>query len=260
MLSRLDADLSNGPGFVVVRLAADVASTPAAVRQACWNLFTCLADPLPHSAAGELLYDVAVAPEPPPHRYYSQSNVGGDIHTDGTYIHTEPPRYVGLACLRQAASGGQSIVVDGRAVYRALERDWPRALEQLRNEYHFDCHGQRGAEPTVRRRLVERVNGSVRMQYLRAYVVAGQLRAGVPLSATALASMDVLDSLLQRDDLRHVFRLAAGEMLLLNNHFMLHGRTRFIDGSGRTARRHLVRLWGQPHPTRASEREGRDGE
>jgi Taurine catabolism dioxygenase TauD, TfdA family len=245
--AHLDATLRTGVGFAVVRLAAGVATTPHEVTEACWNLFTSLADPLPHSVAGELLYDVAVAATPPPpHRYYSQSSIGGDIHTDGTYIHAEPPLYVALVCLQPAPLGGQSIIVDGRRVYRALEDGWPWALGLLECEYHFDCDGQRDGDATVLRRLMQQVNGSVRVQYLRTYVIAGHRRAGAPLSAAASASMDVLDALLQRDELRHVLTLAAGEMLLLNNHTMLHGRTAFLDGADRAARRHLVRLWGRP--------------
>jgi alpha-ketoglutarate-dependent taurine dioxygenase len=242
--ARIAAALDDA-GFVVVRLARAAEAGPHATAVAAWNLFRHLAEPLPHSAAGELVYEVTVREAPPPHRYYSQSNIGGDIHTDGTYIHAEPPLYAALACLQPAHAGGDSVLVDGRRVCAALEAHARPALEWLEREYHFDCDGQ-GLAATLRRRILEKVNGSVRVQYLRSYVESGHRRAGELLASEALDAMDALDELLAHPPLRHVVRLEAGDMLLLNNHVMLHGRTAFVDDPDHALRRRLIRLWGRP--------------
>jgi alpha-ketoglutarate-dependent taurine dioxygenase len=39
------------------------------------------------------------------------------------------------------------------------------------------------------------------------------------------------------------YRLAAGDMTFLNNHFHLHGRSHFQDAEDPKQRRHLRRLW-----------------
>jgi alpha-ketoglutarate-dependent taurine dioxygenase len=158
----------------------------------------------------------------------------------------DPPLYTALVCLQPARSGGDSVLVDGRRIYASLRADWPSALDWLQREYHFDCDGQ-GSGATLRRRIIEETGGSVRVQYLRSYIESGHHRAGEPLAAEALASLDVLDELLAHPRLRHVFKLTAGDMLLLNNHIMLHGRTAFVDDPERDRRRRLLRLWGRPH-------------
>jgi alpha-ketoglutarate-dependent taurine dioxygenase len=233
-------------GFAIVRFAHAAADSQHAIAVAAWNLFTSLAEPMPHSAAGELVYEVTVADStPPPHRYYSQSNIGGDIHTDGTYIHADPPKYVALVCLHPAHLGGDSVLVDGHQVYATLKAGSRSALAWLQREYHFDCDGQ-GPAATLRRSIFERANGSVRVQYLRSYIESGQRRAREPLAPEALASLDMLDGLLAHPTLRQIRTLQSGDMLLLNNHFMLHGRTAFVDYPERARRRRLIRLWGRP--------------
>jgi len=112
LCTKVVEDIKNGPGFSILKLDRKIAKGPHLTTVAFWNFFTCLAEPLPHSSKGDLVYRVENSAQPPPTRsYYSKSNIGGDIHTDGTYIHTIPPFYVGLICLEQAWHGGESVLV-----------------------------------------------------------------------------------------------------------------------------------------------------
>ena len=241
--------LEGANGFAIVRLDATAIDDPHALTVAFWNLFTAFADPLPHSAAGELLYAVTCSPTPEPRRrYYSRSNIGGDIHTDGTYIHPITPRYVALGCLQPATSGGASIVVDGHEVYRRLCADASDAARWLERAYHFDCDDQLGAAQTICRSVVQKTGASPCFHYLREYIVAGHDKAGVPLEAGAVTSFDTLDRLLASPELRHTHKLQRGEMLVLDNHRMLHGREAFADDGNPVRNRMLIRLWGnEPH-------------
>jgi alpha-ketoglutarate-dependent taurine dioxygenase len=236
--------LHRGPGFAVLRVEGDVPGGEHGLLEVFWNLFTSFADPLPHSAAGDLVYEVthSIVSEPAS-RYYSRSNIGGDIHTDGTYIHSPPPTYVALGCLAPARDGGASIVVDGRRLVRELRALFPSAFRELTQPFHFDCDGQAGDAMTIIRPVVRCDRDAIELCYLRQYIVAGHDKAGIPLTNAAQASLDVLDELLGRPDLRWTCTLARCEMLVLDNRVVLHGRTAFEDGGGH--KRRLVRLWGR---------------
>ncbi|HKI16657.1 MAG TPA: TauD/TfdA family dioxygenase, partial [Isosphaeraceae bacterium] len=56
-------------------------------------------------------------------------------------------------------------------------------------------------------------------------------------------ALDALDRTLARSDLRVEFMLRPGDMLLINNRWLLHNRTAFEDHTEPALRRHYVRLW-----------------
>ena len=66
---------------------------------------------------------------------------------------------------------------------------------------------------------------------------------GIPLTGEQLRALDVLDKTLARTDLRVEFRLRPGDMLWVNNRWILHNRRAFEDHSELARRRHYVRLW-----------------
>ena len=55
----------------------------------------------------------------------------------------------------------------------------------------------------------------------------------MPLSSDQLQALDALDDTLKREDLRVEFRLRPGDMLWVNNRWILHNRTAFEDDDAR---------------------------
>ena len=55
----------------------------------------------------------------------------------------------------------------------------------------------------------------------------------------------MLDDVLKRPDLQVEFGLEPGQMYFINNRWILHNRTAFVDHPELEQRRHLVRLWLQ---------------
>ena len=80
-------------------------------------------------------------------------------------------------------------------------------------------------------------------RYLRTWIEAGHDKAGVPLTLEQLRALDALDETLARHDLRVEFMLRPGDMLWVNNRWILHNRTAFEDHTELARRRHYVRLW-----------------
>ena len=105
-----------------------------------------------------------------------------------------------------------------------------------------------GQGPTVEMPVITRHGGGLLFRYLRYWIEAGHERAGAPLSADQREALDTLDEVLRQPGLRVEFDLGPGEMLFVNNRWLLHNRTAFEDHPEPERRRHLVRLWVRQGP------------
>jgi len=79
---------------------------------------------------------------------------------------------------------------------------------------------------------------------LTGYIYSAQRYADVPrLSDADRAAVEAFRSTSEDPGLVFRFRQSAGDMLFLNNHFHMHGRSTFEDAADPRERRHLRRLW-----------------
>lgn len=153
----------------------------------------------------------------------------------GLGLHTEsaqqprPPRLLLLACARAGDSGGESLLVDGRAVLAELAAFHPAALEALAAQRAAFFGGADGRFTPV---LEQLPGGRWRLQLRQDSSPGSHAAAEVHLPALRL----VIDRHASR------LRLAAGQGILLDNHRFLHGRTAF------RGERLLLRALGDPHP------------
>ncbi|MEB3316680.1 MAG: TauD/TfdA family dioxygenase [Cyanobacteriota bacterium] len=175
----------------------------------------------------------------------SQTRAATGMHTDSSQ-RTVHPRWVGLACVRPAASGGASAVASARAVHTHLLSTQPELVARLRRPFIRDVVTPGGD----RRRAVIKANafpifaGSLEdptLRYMRHWIETGQREAGQPLGPRDLADLDALDAALTSERFRHAFLLAPGDLLFVDNHRLAHDRTAYVDDPERP--RLLLRLW-----------------
>lgn len=67
-----------------------------------------------------------------------------------------------------------------------------------------------------------------------------QVPSLTPLQEEAL---DAIDAIARRPEVRFDFLLRSGEALFVNDHLVLHSRSRFDDADAEEEKRHLLRLW-----------------
>ena len=175
----------------------------------------------------------------------SQTCAATGMHTDSSQraVH---PRWVGLACVRPAASGGASAVASARAVHNHLLAAQPDLVARLRQPFIRDVVTPGGD----RRRAVIEANAfpifagppeDPTLRYMRHWIETGQREAGHPLGQEALADLDALDAALQSPRFRHDVLLEAGDLLFVDNHRLAHDRTAYCDGAGPP--RLMLRRW-----------------
>ena len=239
------AALETGRGFAVIAPGQPGRSSSRDLSALYWLVGQLLGRPFEQNVQGTLLYDVRDTGQDV--RYgarFSVTNAESTFHTDNSFG-AEVLDYVGLLCLNGAQAGGLSQLVSGYAVQQELLANHRRAWEVLRQPFHVDRRG--GLRPGRNRRSAFRcwpiTNGSLLIRYLRYWIEAGHEKVGLPLTPEQVDALDVLDRVADEPRLRVEFLMRPGEMLFVNNRWILHNRTAFEDFAEPERRRHYVRLW-----------------
>jgi len=240
-------DLEEGRGFVIIdRVPLEKISQREAVSL-YWLYGQLLGEPFTQNVQGTLLYDVRdTGQDVAAGGRFSVTSYESSFHTDNSFGDSILD-YVGLLCLKTAKSGGVSQNVSGFAAIDVLRREHPDVLEILSQPLHVDRRGgfREGESPTVLRPVITWDRTEPVLRYLRYWIEAGHDKVNQTLTADQRRALDVLDDVLKRPDLRVEFSLEPGQMYFINNRWILHNRTAFIDHTELEQRRHLVRLWLQ---------------
>lgn len=164
-------------------------------------------------------------------------------------FHTDRCDVVGLLCVRQAAAGGISTLASSPAVHNAiLERRPDLAAALYRPVWRGRLGEEAGGEtqayplPVWDQRPGPDGRGRFTSHYSLTYIEAAQLRPEVPrLEPAQREAIDLLMALAA--ELSFEMRFQPGDMQLINNHVIYHGRTPFEDDAAKGQDRLLLRLW-----------------
>lgn len=134
-------------------------------------------------------------------------------------------RWIVWHCLEQSTAGGETLLVDARAVYSAMDPEKQALLSRIQLSEHSVFAGDEQAHPMVSLRH------GVPEIYFSLWLV-GELppaeRAAFDEFATRVQEAEPIN-----------LRLQPGDVLAIDNKRMLHGRSA-IRGDGK---RHLRRYW-----------------
>src|SRR5580704_16559812 len=233
--------IEDGRGFVLVRRLPVEDYSKDEIGMIFWGIGTYLGRGLSQSVLGDRLGHVKdFSREDPLARAYRNKQELSP-HTDSCDL-------VGLACLRDAVSGGVSQITSALSVHNTMLEECPDALEALYRGYVFHRRGeeQPGELPHTPYRvpIYSNIDGKVSARYVRTYVEAGEAAVGRPMGPVELGVLDSFEKTSKRSELMLEFRLQPGEIYFINNYTILHARTAFDDGDAEEdRRRHLLRLW-----------------
>ena len=166
-------------------------------------------------------------------------------HTDGSYLHglvrhehdyiqLLPPKMLILQCWQSAVAGGASVLIDVQQVYDDLARDRPHHLQVLSTKGCVTyC---RDDQIAMDRAVFEELeDGTVMLRFrydAAAYVADWANDAFHCLQQDYFANPKYQDR----------FSLAKGQVIIIDNYRMLHGRDSFTNGSSGQERK-LRRVW-----------------
>ncbi|MGW5202618.1 TauD/TfdA family dioxygenase [Streptomyces spiralis] len=247
-MERIADVLENGRGFVLVKGIPVERYGQAGASTLFWGLGRHLGVPVSQNAAGHMLghaRDTGRTMADPATRGY-QTRETLPFHTDGSDV-------LGLLCLRAARRGARISLVSSAAVHNALLARRPDLVERLYRPHFLDRREEHapGERPYSTVPLASWHEGKLSLRYNRTYLESAQRFPDVPrLTPADVALFDLIDELAQSPALRLDVDFEAGDLLLLNNHAVLHSRAEYEDFDEPDRKRHVLRLWLTPRQGR----------
>jgi len=234
VIDEIRHQIEGGRGFVVVRRLPVEDYSKDEIGVIFWGIGTYLGRGLSQSVLGDRLGHVKdFSREDPLARAYRNKQELSP-HTDSCDL-------VGLACLRNAVSGGVSRLTSALSVHNVMLEEYPEALERLYRGYVFHRRGEEkpGDLPHTPYRVpvYSNTEGKISARYVRTYVEAGEAAAGRPMGEAERAVLDHFEEVTKRPELMLEFTLKPGEIYFINNYTILHARTAFDDGDAEEDRR-----------------------
>jgi hypothetical protein len=257
-LAQVNRDLEWGRGLVLLRGLPVERYSDDELRLIWWGLGCHLGTAVTQNAHGELigevrdeirLYGEVVQPAVP--RGEGVTSRAKARSAGPLRWHTDRCDVVGLLCVRAARLGGTSRVVSVPAVSNAILARRPDLHALLCADYFRSRQGEEvGGEAAVYALPIFAMReGKFTTQYSRTFVEAAQKIASVPrLSREQDEALDLLAAVC--DELACEMALEPGDIQLLNNHVVYHGRTAYQDAPEPGRDRLLLRLWLAPPNSR----------
>ena len=251
LLADIAEELENGLGCVRLRGLPVERYSDDEVRQIFWGIGRHLGTPLYQNARGEVMGEVRDETKLE-QKSYVQSEPGKIVSSRARARSTGPLRWhtdrcdvIALLCVRNAKAGGVSKLTSIVTIYNEILRRRPDLLELLCQDYWRSrpadedgiAPGRAFSLPVFGVR-----DGKLTCQYSRTYVEQAQEFAEVPrITAAQNEALDLLAEVAEEVCLHSPF--VPGDIQLLNNHVIFHGRTAYEDDSATHQERLLFRLW-----------------
>lgn len=156
--------------------------------------------------------------------------------------HCDAADMLGLLAVRPAALGGQSRLTSSVSVFNALMAEAPNLARRLFEPVLLDLVDEQlpGAAPVAFVTPAAHHKGQLKTFYISDYFRGAERHPGITIDADAMALFDAYERHATDPALELRFDLEPGDMLLVNNHVMLHARDAFQDRPG--AERLLLRF------------------
>jgi hypothetical protein len=251
LLAEISEELENGCGAVRLRGLDTRAHSEEDLGRIFWGLGTYLGTALYQNSRGELLGKVRdetrdgaaslPTPEPGkvvPSRFRARSTGPLRFHTDRCDV-------IALLAASNSMAGGVSKLASIVTIHNEMLRRRPDLLELLFQPYWR--RRPEDIEATLLGRYVALpvfglCEGKLTSQYSRTFVEQAQEDPEIPrLTPAQNEALDMLAEIAEETCLYSPFE--EGDIQLLNNHVIYHGRTAYEDDATVGRSRLLLRLW-----------------
>ena len=254
-LGEIADELEEGCGMVKLRGLPVERYEPLELRQIWFGIGGHVGRPIFQNFRGELMREIKDEGASVGERYGQLkrdqekggvflSSYARTLSNGALRFHTDRCDVVGLLCVRQADSGGRSLLCSSVAVHNEMLRRRPDLADALfENVYRSRLGEEKGGADEVYALPIFGVrDGKFTSHYSLTYIEAAQLRPEVPrLSAAQGEALVLLTDLAK--ELSFEMTLEPGDMQFLNNHVVYHARTPFTDNAGAGRDRLLYRIW-----------------
>lgn len=237
-IAKISRELETGRGMIMLR-GLPLSYSPDDLRTVYWGIGAHLGTAVSQNQTGELLGLVKDFGGP----IVNTKRRGGktalmlEFHSDRCDV-------VGLLCVRNAMSGGASRIVSAAAIHNEILRRRPDLIDEFYSDWEHSWQGEEppGCGRTDSRPIFGFRDGYFTGLFSPAYIKFAQEFPDVPRHTPRQKEALQLYGRLA-NELSLDMHFEPGDIQLLNNHLMYHGRTEFVDYPEEGRKRLLLRLW-----------------
>ena len=171
---------------------------------------------------------------------YHQTNKGGSIHTDGPQ-HLNTPKFLLMASISNNNKGGETIIVNGKKIFNYINRKKPKISKTLQENFFFERRGFNFKNNNILKKPIFENNRVFSMRYLKEYIVTAYKILNKNMTKEQISAINFLDKLLYSKKFQTRFKLNEGEIIIINNKVLAHGRTSFTINESKP--RKILRVW-----------------
>jgi alpha-ketoglutarate-dependent taurine dioxygenase len=166
---------------------------------------------------------------------------GEDWH-NALPFHTDGADLLLLLGVQPALSGGLTKLACAAAVLETMQIEYPDKWPLLFEPWAFHRANRPGRAYFERPIFKRRSNSTPDCFFLPGTIRKTPSITGMPLRPEQLQALELFEEIAERPDHHLRLTLSAGDVLIVNNHKVLHGRTQYADNTIATPRV-LLRMW-----------------
>lgn len=183
-----------------------------------------------------LVRDEGMSTINPSHRGHKTSDELG-FHNDRCDI-------ILLLCAHQSTEGGESSLVSAKYVHDHIQENAPEHLNTLYG--NFPNHRRNEQRPGEKEWCLMPVFANVEQRFVcrfvKRFITDSQKLADAPrITPEQQAALDYMEKVINNPSIYLKFKLRKGQILVVNNHTILHGRSSYVDTGEH--KRTLIRVW-----------------
>ena len=165
----------------------------------------------------------------------------GGLFYDGPQLNI-PPKYILMGCVNNSKRGGLSIILDGKKIHDKLKKN-KNFKNLLSKEFYFERRGFKGKK-TLLKKIFTIDKKIFIFRYLRDYIDSAYNIVKKKISPKKMDLLNAIDRLMRDKKLHIKYKLMKGDVIILNNYRLAHGRTDFSINQ-KNNQRNLLRMWLQ---------------
>jgi hypothetical protein len=259
-LRQLRHEILEGRGFVQIRGVPVSEYSKEEAARIYFGIGAHMGSPRSQNGEGHVLGHVCDLG----HDYVNNAILRGYRGGGPLRFHTDSVDIVGLLCLRAAMEGGESTIISAATIHNEFLKRRPDLVQELYRPIHRDRRGEvpEGKDPWWIMPIFQWYEGRLNSHFSGLYIKSAERFKDVPcLTEAQLETLDLLEEVAKDPENHLAIEFKEGDIQLLNNHEILHGRTNYQDWEDPARRRYLLRLWicppnGRPLPPSYAERYG----
>ena len=253
-LTGLAEELENGCGFALIRGVPVDQYNENENKIISWGLCSYLGTGIPQSRQGDWINhvidisDQTLPPKPELEHVLQRKSLRTNHRGGELDFHTDTTDVFALFCLRPAKSGGRSRLASAANLHNMIGEAAPDYLEALYDGYYYmsqsdDKVRSNSTISSKRIPVFTRRGDKVEGYYISQVVQRAADQGFFKYNLVEDSARKEIQRIAETPGVAHEFDLKAGDLLLVNNHAVLHARYDYEDYPEVARRRHLFRLW-----------------